>query len=87
MTTGNSLPDPLLLLVKSAINYSAFRKAKLMPACPPLVDDDVGPPNTLQGDEEAACGKGGESPAERASFLEDSLKRVRLKQVIGDKDY
>ena len=65
MTLGNSLPDPWLLLVKSAINYSAFRKAKLMPS--------------LQGAEDAACDKDAESPAERASFFEDSLRRVGLK--------
>lgn len=80
MTLGNSLPDPWLLLVKSAINYSAFRKAKLMPACPPSEDDDDSePPNTLQGAEDAACDKGAESPAERGSFFEDSLRRVGLK--------
>ena len=79
MTLGNSLPDPWLLLVKSAINYSAFRKARLMPACTPLEDDDGEPPNTLQGAEDAACDKDAESPVERASFFEDSLRRVGLK--------
>ena len=71
MTLGNSLPDPWLLLVKSAINYSAYRKAKLMPACPPSEDDDDDgePPNTLQGAEDAACDKDAESPAERAAFF------------------
>lgn len=65
MSLRTSLPDPWLLLLKAAINYSAFRKTTLMPACPPELDDD-GPPNTIQGMEM-------EQPQE--SFLFDSLKR------------
>ena len=52
-----------------------------MPAFPPLEDEDDEPPNTLQGAEDA-CDRDRESPAERASFLVDSLKRVGLKQAI-----
>ena len=67
MSLGTSLPDPWLLMLKAAINYSASRGTKLMPACPPEEDDD-GPPNTIQGMEM-------EQPQE--SLLGDSLQRVR----------
>ena len=40
LSLGNSLPDPWLLLVKSAINYSAFCNTKCMPACPLTNYDD-----------------------------------------------
>ena len=76
MTLGNSLPDPWLLLVKSAINYSASRDTKLMPACPPLEDEEE-PPNTTQGVDDGlndTC----VSDTERASFLADSLNRGGL---------
>jgi hypothetical protein len=67
MSLRTSLPDPWLLLLKAAINYSAFRGTKLMPACPPEVDDDDGPhTNTVQGMEMVR-------PQE--SFLSDSLQR------------
>lgn len=47
---GNSLPDPWLVLVKSAINYSAFRGTKLMPSCLPDPDGSSdGEINTSQG--------------------------------------
>ena len=39
MTTGTSLPDPWLLLAKSAINYSASNGQTLMPACSPPDSD------------------------------------------------
>lgn len=48
LSAGNSLPDPWLLSVKAAINYSASNGTKLLPSCLPLVNDD-GPPNTEQG--------------------------------------
>lgn len=47
LSVGNSLPDPWLVMVKAAINYSASNGTKLMPACQPPADDD-GPPNTNQ---------------------------------------
>ena len=65
MSLATSLPDPWLLLLKAAINYSAFRGMKLMPACPPEVDD--APPNTSQGMEME------QRPQE--SFLSDALQR------------
>jgi hypothetical protein len=52
LSRGNSLPDPWLLMLKAAINYSASNNTKLMPACPPNTDDDDGPPNTDQGRED-----------------------------------
>ena len=51
LSKGNSLPDPWLLTLKAAINYSAFNKTKLMPACQPWTEDD-GPPNTDQGQQD-----------------------------------
>ena len=48
LSRGNSLPDPWLVMIKAAINYSSFRKTKLMPACrPENVDDEE--MNTTQG--------------------------------------
>lgn len=67
---GNSLPDPWLLMMKAAINYSAFRGTKLMPACPPE-DDDIGPMNSLQGFEEQEI----EDAEQRSAFLLESLER------------
>lgn len=50
LTTGNSLPDPWLLALKSAINYSAHCGTRLLPACPSDVEgSDDSPPNTTQG--------------------------------------
>ena len=51
VTTGNSLPDPWLLALKSAINYSSYHGTKLMPTCPSsdVGSDDGCPPNTTQG--------------------------------------
>ncbi|KAL3918678.1 MAG: hypothetical protein SGILL_004123 [Bacillariaceae sp.] len=65
MSLVTSLPDPWLLLLKAAINYSAFRQMKLMPACVPEKDED--PPNTSQGMEA--------EPRPQESFLLDSLQR------------
>ena len=48
LTTGNSLPDPWLLALLSAINYSSYHGTKRMPVCPSDVDRDEGPPNTTQ---------------------------------------
>ena len=39
LTTGTSLPDPWLLLAKSAINYTSSNGQNVMPACPPEVSD------------------------------------------------
>ena len=57
MSTGTSLPDPWLLLAKSAINYSASNGQKLMPAGPlpeesDSEDDDYGNPNERNGKDE-----------------------------------
>jgi len=51
LSKGNSLPDPWLLTLKATINYSAFNKTKLMPACQPWTEDD-GAPNTDQGQQD-----------------------------------
>lgn len=48
LTTGNSLSDPWLLALKSAINYSSYHGTTLMPACPFNVGSDDGPRNTTQ---------------------------------------
>eukprot|EP00523_Entomoneis_sp_CCMP467_P023321 CAMPEP_0168831960 /NCGR_PEP_ID=MMETSP0727-20121128/2309_1 /TAXON_ID=265536 /ORGANISM="Amphiprora sp., Strain CCMP467" /LENGTH=461 /DNA_ID=CAMNT_0008885225 /DNA_START=21 /DNA_END=1406 /DNA_ORIENTATION=- len=50
LSRGNSLPDPWLVMIKAAINYSSFRKTKLMPACRPenIGDEEM---NTTQGEE------------------------------------
>lgn len=48
LTTGNSLPDPWLLALKSAINYSSYNGKRLMPACPSDLESDEDPPNTTQ---------------------------------------
>ena len=66
MSLRTSLPDPWLLMLKAAINYSAFRGTTLMPACPPEEEDD-GPPNTIQGMEM-------EQPQD--SLLAESMQRV-----------
>ena len=57
MSTGTSLPDPWLLLAKSAINYSASNRQTLMPACPSpeesdSEDDNYGIPNETNGRDE-----------------------------------
>ena len=49
LSRGNSLPDPWLVMIKAAINYSSFRNAKLMPACRPESGD--GELNTTQGED------------------------------------
>ena len=50
LSRGNSLPDPWLVMIKAAINYSSFRETKLMPTCrPESVDDEE--MNTTQGQE------------------------------------
>ena len=59
------MPDPRLLLLKAATNYLAYHKTMLLPSCPLILDED-GPPNTLQGTEI-------ENPQE--SFLLDALYR------------
>ena len=57
MSTGTSLPDPWLLLAKSAINYSASNRQKLMPACPLTEEsdsetEDYGIPTETNGEDE-----------------------------------
>ena len=79
MTLGTSLPDPWLLTIKGAINYSAFRGTTLMPACASLEDSDDEPPNTTQGTEDDADDASVES--DRASFLADALSRGGLQAL------
>lgn len=50
LSRGNALPDPWLVMIKAAINYSSFRNTRLMPACLPESVDD-GEMNTSQGQE------------------------------------
>mmetsp|Transcript_25633 Transcript_25633/g.70722 ORF Transcript_25633/g.70722 Transcript_25633/m.70722 type:complete len:421 (+) Transcript_25633:94-1356(+) len=74
MSTGTSLPDPWLLLAKSAINYSASNGQKLMPACPlpeesDSEDDDCGIPNE-------SGGKGEEMSSLTDPFYLGALRRV-----------
>ena len=37
--TSSCLPDPFLLVLKGAVNYSSHAGSKLMPACPPSNTD------------------------------------------------
>lgn len=76
MSTGTSLPDPWLLLAKSAINYSASNRQTLMPAaCPSPEESD-------SEDEEDECGipidrdgKGEEMSSLPAAFYLGALRR------------
>lgn len=82
MTTGTSLPDPWLLLAKSAINYSASNGQQLMPACPPPEsgsdsDDSSEDFNSYQ-DHEHYTGGNEEEPMDdvRAQFYHGALRRA-----------
>lgn len=57
---SNCLPDPYLLAVKAAINYSSFRNQALLPSCPPPPSEtsSTGEANTLQGNEDDRHGQG-----------------------------
>lgn len=85
MTTGTSLPDPWLLLAKSAINYSASNGQNLMPACPPPEsdsdsDDSSEDFNSYQ-DQEDNTGGNEEEPMDdvRAQFYHGALQRAGLR--------
>jgi hypothetical protein len=51
MSLRTSLPDPFLVAVKAAVNYSAHCGCKLMPSCPnwDAETSSDGEVNTLQG--------------------------------------
>lgn len=75
MTTGTSLPDPWLLLAKSAINYTASNGQKLMPTC--LLPDDE---SDMEDDDDYEHSRqanidGKEVDAVGADFCHDALQR------------
>mmetsp|Transcript_8398 Transcript_8398/g.16234 ORF Transcript_8398/g.16234 Transcript_8398/m.16234 type:complete len:250 (-) Transcript_8398:646-1395(-) len=77
MTTGTSLPDPWLLLAKSAVNYTASNGQKLMPACPPpeesnSEEDDYEHPQPTHVSHENVDVKMDDV---RAGFYHDALQR------------
>ena len=78
MSRGTSLPDPWLLLAKSAINYSGSNGQKLMPACPPSDDSDSEdddyeiPIGCYANDKEQTDSK---DAAVRASYYNEALRR------------
>ena len=66
---GSSLPDPWLLLAKSAINYSSSNGQKLMPACPPSDDSDS------EYDDYEKERRDSPDAAVRASYYNEALRR------------
>jgi hypothetical protein len=77
MTTGTSLPDPWLLLAKSAINYTASNGQKIMPACPPDDSDSDDEDDENYNHLDPKCDDDKMDPI-RASFCQDALKRGGL---------
>ena len=75
MTTGTSLPDPWLLLAKSAINYTFSNKQNVMPACEPADSDDD---STIDGHATPNMRThedGAELDSARADFCQGALER------------
>jgi hypothetical protein len=77
MTTGTSLPDPWLLLAKSAINYTASNGQKIMPACTPDDSDSDDEEDNYDNHLDPKYDND-KMDAIRASFCQDALKRGGL---------
>jgi hypothetical protein len=56
---NNSLPDPFLMAVKAAVNYSSYRGMALLPSCPILSEtaSSNGEVNTNQGKDDDSSGE------------------------------
>ena len=75
----SSLPDPFLLAVKAAINYSAHRNMALLPSCPPASETSSdGKVNTLQGKEDFSSDEERDFTAVARSFQNPNRKLVEM---------
>ena len=75
----SSLPDPFLLAVKAAINYSAYRNMALLPSCPPASETSSdGKVNTLQGKEDFSSDEERDFTAVARAFQNPNRKFVEM---------